>query len=99
MAWKWTRGSTCGRIERKKAAPEGAAEFREETPRKGGGIAERSSQCRAATICTPCCGAASFFEWLSNRIFGGKALFFGNLRPKLRQISAIRPRVVQRKKL
>ena len=29
--------------QRKMAAPEGAAKFREETPRKGGGIAERKS--------------------------------------------------------
>jgi len=29
--------------QKKKAAPEGAAKFREETPRKGHGVAERKS--------------------------------------------------------
>jgi hypothetical protein len=80
------------------AAPEGAAKFREETPRKGGGIAERSSQCRAATICTLTSAVASFFDLFSNRIVGGKATFFGKVGPKLRQLVPIRLSIVQRKK-
>jgi hypothetical protein len=49
---------------KKKAAPEGAAKFREETPRKGCGAEQRrTSQCRAATICHRTAAQSSLNSW------------------------------------